>query len=402
MIALLWLASFARIRLFFHSPDVKDDNAMTTSAASSASPLPPFDPLDHGQEIIRQEADALLRLAKRLDHSFCACVDLISACRGSVIVSGMGKAGLIGQKIAATLASTGTRSQFLHPAEAVHGDLGRVAGDDVVLVLSHSGQTEEIVRLIPSLGEFRVPIIAITGNPHSQLGQAAWAVLDLGQIEEACSMGLAPSTSTTAMLALGDALALVISRLRGFTAAGFARFHPGGSLGRHLAQVQDVMRPLQCCRVASQSQTVREVLVQVGRPGRRTGAVMLTGQRGQLTGIFTDSDLAKLFESRRDNEMDRPVCRVMSPDPTAISRGAMMNKAIEIFAQKKISELPVVDDQHRPCGLIDITDVVEMLPRQESVASSSSQPTRSDETSPARHVVLPFPNQQGTMPRSSP
>ena len=302
--------------------------------------------LEHGQEIIRHEADALLRLANRLDQSFCGCVDLISACRGSVIVSGMGKAGLIGQKIAATLASTGTRSHFLHPAEAVHGDLGRIHGDDVVLILSHSGQTEEVVRVLPSLYEFHVPIIAITGQPtrvswgKSRRKCSIWAAS-----KRPASMGLAPSTSTTAMLALGDALALATSRVRGFTAEGFARFHPGGSLGRHLAQVQDVMRPLDRCRVASQSQTVREVLVQVGRPGRRTGAVMLTGQDGQLTGIFTDSDLAKLFESRRDDEMDRPICRVMSPAPATIPCGAMMNQAIDIFARKKISELPVVDDQ---------------------------------------------------------
>jgi arabinose-5-phosphate isomerase len=373
---------------------------MATSAASSRDPLPAVDQVQYGQQIIRQEADALLQLARRLEQSFSRCVNLILSCRGSVIVSGMGKAGLIGQKIAATLASTGSRSHFLHPAEAVHGDLGRVHAEDLVMILSHSGETEEVVRLLAPLRELRVPIVAITGKPKSQLGRSASEVLDLGHLEEAGAIGLAPSTSTTAMLALGDALALVASRQRGFTAEGFARFHPGGSLGRHLSRVQDVMRPLQRCRVAQESETVREVLVRVGRPGRRSGAVMLTGPHGQLTGIFTDSDLARLFEARRDAEMDRPICRVMTSHPTTISCGKIMSQAIEVFVQKKISELPVVDDQYRPCGLIDVTDIVEMLPRPESLSSSPSQPAESGLSAVQHDMVLPFPNQPGTMPRS--
>ena len=191
----------------------------------------PLDLLKQGREIIGHEADVLVQLAQRLDDSFCQSVQLLSSCQGSVIVSGMGKAGLIGQKIAATLASTGTRSHFLHPAEAVHGDLGRIGGRDVLLVLSRSGQTEEIIRLVPSLRDLGVPMIAMTGQPHSQLARAAAVVLDLGPVAEACCLGLAPSSSTTAMLAPGDALALVTSRQKGFTAERFAQLHPGGSLG---------------------------------------------------------------------------------------------------------------------------------------------------------------------------
>ncbi len=225
---------------------------MSTNLASSAMALAPLDQLRVAREVLRPEASALAALALRLDHSFCQTVDLIFGCRGSVIVSGIGKAGLVGQKIAATLASTGTRSHFLHPAEAAHGDLGRVSHDDIALILSQSGESEEVIRLLLSLAALHVPLIAVTGRRHSQLARGARVVLDLGPITEACFLGLAPTTSTTAMMALGDALALVLSRMRGFTAAQFARFQPGGSLGRKLARVRDAMRPLGRCRIASQ------------------------------------------------------------------------------------------------------------------------------------------------------
>src|SRR5947199_1104671 len=213
----------------------------------------------------------------------------------------MGKAGLIAQKVAATLASTGTRSHFLHPSEAIHGDLGRLHADDVALLLSFSGQTEEIVRILPALRDLNVPIIAVTGQPESPLAMQAVITLDLGAIREACPLGLAPTASTTAMLALGDALALVLSRVRGFSSEDFARFHPGGSLGRKLARVEDVMRPLAQCRVARHEQTLRETLVGQSRPGRRTGAIMVVDAAGVLVGVFTDSDLARLLEASRDS-----------------------------------------------------------------------------------------------------
>ena len=225
-------------------------DAVRRDGASPRDPLQRSEQLRYGQEIVRGEGHALLAVADRLGDEFCQAVALLYACPGSVIVTGMGKAGLVGQKIAATLASTGTRSHFLHAGEAVHGDLGRIHHDDALLVLSYSGETEEIARLLPSLGEFGSPVVAITGQPASQLGRAATVTLDLGPLQEACALGLAPSTSTTAMLALGDALALVLSRMRRFSPRDFARFHPGGSLGRKLARVVDVMRPLVECRVA--------------------------------------------------------------------------------------------------------------------------------------------------------
>ena len=232
------------------------------------------------------ESRALARVADRLDGEFCRAVELIFACRGNVIVSGMGKAGLIGQKIMATLASTGTPSHCLHPAEAVHGDLGRVRRNDLLLILSQSGETEEIVRLLPSLAELGVPVVAITGRAASTLGRAAAVTIELGPLEEACSLGLAPSTSTTAMLAVGDALALVVSQMRRFSRDDFARFHPAGNLGYQLSKVDEQMRPLGQCRVADQEHSVREVLVGTSVPGRRTGATMLVDGAGAAFGHF--------------------------------------------------------------------------------------------------------------------
>lgn len=335
---------------------------MSTSALAATGPLSPFEQIRYAREIIHIESQTLTQLATRVGTDFCRAVDCLFECRGSVIVSGIGKAGLIGQKIAATLSSTGTRSHFLHPAEAMHGDLGRIHRDDLLLILSQSGETEEVTRLLPSLRDFGVVTIALTARSTSTLGRAATVVLELGPLKEACSLGLAPSTSTAAMLAMGDALALVTSRMRNFGREDFARFHPGGSLGRQLSRVQDIMRPLEECRLASDALSVRQVYVELCRPGRRSGAIMLVGAAGQLTGLFTDSDLARLFEHRRDDAFDRPVAAVMTAQPRTVRVDSRTVDAVEIMAERKISELPVVDSLGQPCGLIDITDVVGLLP----------------------------------------
>ncbi|HQU42202.1 MAG TPA: SIS domain-containing protein [Pirellulales bacterium] len=210
--------------------------------------MTPFEQLSYARDVIRIEAQALEKVARRLDARFCQATAHLLGCRGTVIVSGVGKAGLIGQKISATLASTGTRSIFLHPTEAMHGDLGRVAEDDVMLVLSQSGETEEVLRMLPSLAALDVPIIAVTGRESSSLGRAATVTLELGPLKEACPLGLAPSTSTTAMLALGDALALVASRMLSFGHHDFARVHPGGSLGRRCRNAASPASPTWCVR----------------------------------------------------------------------------------------------------------------------------------------------------------
>jgi arabinose-5-phosphate isomerase len=219
-----------------------------------------------------------------------------------------------------------------------------------------------VVRLLPSLAELRVPILAVTSRNSSTLARTAAVVIDLGPLVEACSLGLAPSTSTTAMLAMGDALALVASRMRDFRREDFARFHPAGNLGRQLSRVDDYMRPLDDCRVASQSQSVREIFVQGSRSGRRTGAIMLIDGTGKLAGIFTDSDLARLFESRRDAAIDGAISAVMTARPCTVPQGSMMTDAVAKMAERKISELPVVDAEGKPVGVVDITDVVGLFP----------------------------------------
>jgi arabinose-5-phosphate isomerase len=334
---------------------------MSTDAVSLGN-LSPFEQLSYAREIIRLEAHALEKVASRLGLEFCRAVELFEQCRGSVVVSGIGKAGLIGQKISATMASTGTRSFFLHPAEAVHGDLGRLRDDDVVLVLSQSGETEEVIRILPSLKQAGLPIIAVTARTTSTLGRAAGVVLELGPLQEACPLGLAPSTSTTAMLAVGDALALVTSRARRFGRADFAKFHPAGALGRRLSNVEDRMRPRDECRIADQTSTVREVFAMQRKPGRRTGAIMLVDDDGFLAGLFTDSDLARMFESRRYEDFDCPIAQVMTARPTTVVIGTMLADAVAIMADRKFSELPVVDAHGRPLGMLDVTDLVEMIP----------------------------------------
>ncbi len=349
---------------------------MGSEAARSAAGLSPLEQLRFGREILLGECQSIRQVADRLDDRFCRSVELLYACRGCVILCGMGKAGLVGKKISATLASTGTRSHFLHPAEAVHGDLGRVHPDDVVLILSQSGQTEEVVRLLPSIERMKVPLLAITSRGESALGRAATIVLELGRLQEAGGLGLAPTSSTTAMLALGDALALVVSRMKHFGREDFARFHPAGSLGRKLSKVEDYCRPLAECRVAKQRRTVREVFVRLSVPGRRTGAIMLVDGRGRLRGIFTDSDLARLFEHRGEAQLDRPISEVMTSNPVTVSLGAHMVEAVETMANRKISELPVIDDAGRPAGLIDVTDVVGLFPELfEADLDQASEPT---------------------------
>ncbi|WP_435007308.1 KpsF/GutQ family sugar-phosphate isomerase [Tundrisphaera lichenicola] len=318
--------------------------------------------LAFAREVLRIEADALDRVRERLDSTIAKAADQVFRCRGSVIVTGMGKAGIVGQKLAATLASTGTRAFPLHPGEAIHGDLGRIRPDDVVIALSQSGETEEVLRLMPALRRIGAILVAITGRSTSSLGTAADLCITLGPIEEACPLGLAPSASTTAMMAVGDALALLVSRMRDFRAEDFALYHPGGALGRRLAFVDDLMRTNGRLRVARENLSVREVFVLLAGPRRRSGAVLIVDDSERLVGIFTDSDLARLFEHRRDDLLDRPIGEVMTPDPVQILVGSSVGEAVEAMKSRKISELPVVDRGGRPVGLIDLTDLIGLVP----------------------------------------
>ncbi|QDV11424.1 Arabinose 5-phosphate isomerase KdsD [Rosistilla oblonga] len=343
-------------------PIPKPAGDCTNDSLAAATPI---EQLRFARNVIRVEGQHLTRLAAEIDQRIVAAANQLLACKGSVIISGIGKAGIIGQKLSATLSSTGTRSHFLHSAEAVHGDLGKVQADDVVVLLSHSGKTEEVVRLLPALSAQSQSLIAITASANSPLGQGVDLVIEIGSTQEVCTLGLAPSTSTTAMLAVCDALALLTSELRGFTSSDFARYHPGGSLGQKLSSVDDVMRPVGQCRIASDSTSVRDVLVMNSKSGRRSGAVMLTDQEGRLSGIFTDSDLARLLERRRERALDGPIVEVMSSQVTRVRSGSLLADAIQILAQRRISELPVTDANQRPVGLIDITDIVSLLPNDE-------------------------------------
>jgi arabinose-5-phosphate isomerase len=314
------------------------------------------------REVLRVEAEALERVRERIGVSIARVADLMFRCPGSVIVTGIGKSGLVGQKLAATLASTGTRAFHLHPADAVHGDLGRVRSDDVVLALSQSGETEEVLRLVPALRRLGACLVAITERSTSSLGLAADLCIALGPIAEACPLGLAPSASTTALMAVGDALALLVSRMRDFTPEDFALYHPGGSLGRRLTRVEEVMRSGRQIRRAHVEETVRDVFVRLAGPRRRSGAVLIEDDETHLLGIFTDSDLARLFEKRRESDLDRPIGEIMTIDPKRVVVGAMLSDAIELMKAHKISELPVVDRGSHLVGLIDVTDLIGLTP----------------------------------------
>ncbi len=318
--------------------------------------------LAFARDVLRIEADALDRVRDRLDGTIARAADLVHRCSGAVIVTGMGKAGLVGQKVAATLASTGTRAYPLHPGEAIHGDLGRIKGDDVVLALSQSGETDEVLRIVPPIRRLGATLIAITERSTSSLGRASDLCVALGPIAEACPLGLAPSASSTAMMAVGDALALLVSRLRNFRAEDFALNHPGGSLGRRLAFVEDLMRTDRRLRRAHRSKTVREVFVALAGPRRRSGAVLIVDDSERLVGIFTDSDLARLFERRQDATLDGPIEAVMTADPIQVVVGSTVLEAVDLMKSRKISELPVVDRTGHPVGLIDLTDLIGLVP----------------------------------------
>jgi arabinose-5-phosphate isomerase len=334
----------------------------------------PFDRLAYARRVLRAEAASLDVVAGRLDDGFTAVADAIFRCRGRVAVVGVGKSADVGQKIAGTCNSTGTRAYTLDATRAVHGDLGSVHPDDVALLLSHSGESEELLRLLGPLKKFASALVAITSSADSTLARAADAAITYGPVKEACPLALAPSTSTTVMLALGDALAFSLLEQRQFTADEFAKFHPAGSLGRKLAVVSDWMRQGEELRVAPETDTVREVFARVKHTGRRTGAIMLVDAGGRLAGLFTDSDLARLFENRQDGAIDAPVSTVMTRTPAVTSPEARVAAALDVMKARKFSELPVVDGEGRPVGMLDITDLIGLDPA--AGAADSRPPLR--------------------------
>jgi len=312
---------------------------------------------DKGREILKIEAAAVLALAERLGPEFDSAIAAIAAGKGHLVVTGMGKSGLVGQKISATFASTGTPSIFLHPAEAYHGDLGRVLAADVVLALSNSGETEEVVRLLPSLKQIGAKIVAITASKASTLGKTSDIVIELGRIEEACPLKLAPSATTTAILALGDALALCVLEARGFDKEQFSFFHPGGDLGRKLLKVADVMRTAERNPIVREETPLTEAIATITRA--RAGAVTVVDGKGLLTGIFTDGDLRRTM-GRDPKLIVSRIADVMTRKPKTITPDRLASEAMKILREKKIDELPVVNEKGEPVGMLDVQDLLDV------------------------------------------
>jgi len=315
--------------------------------------------LEYARQVIEAEAEAISSVRSIVDESFVLACDMIGDCTGSCIVSGIGKAGIIGQKISATLASTGTPSHFLHPAEAVHGDLGRLRENDVVMVLSYGGETDEVTRLINLVKQLGIRLISITGDKNSTLGKHSDIVLCMGRMSEACPLGVAPSVSTTCMLAVGDALALTIMKARDFSVEDYVRFHPGGSLGAKLMTVDQSMmfRPGEKLPLATVSDTIKQLLEKTDDL-KRHGAVMVVGEDGTLAGIITDADLRRLLTKHGKDGFDFKAGDVMTADCKKIRADALAAEATAIFHKFRIDELPVVDANNKPVGMIDVQDIV--------------------------------------------
>jgi len=315
--------------------------------------------LDYARSVINAEADAIASITPIVDASFAKAAEMIFNCTGSAIVSGIGKAGIIGQKISATLASTGTPSHFLHPAEAVHGDLGRLRKNDIVIVLSYGGETDEVVRLINLVKQLEIKLIGITGEKNSTLSNHADVVLCMGRMSEACPLGVAPSVSTTCMLAVGDALAFTIMKARNFSVEDYVRFHPGGSLGAKLMTVEQSMmfKPGEKLPIAQFTDTMEELLAKTSDV-KRHGAVMVVDEAGRLVGIITDGDLRRLLTKEGRRAFEMKAGDVMTANCKKIRADALASEATAIFHKHRIDELPVVNADNKPVGLIDVQDIV--------------------------------------------
>ena len=320
----------------------------------------PEERLARAREVIGIEARAVARLEELVGEGFLAAVDRVLSCAGTVVVTGMGKAGLIGRKISATMASTGTPSIFLHPAEALHGDLGRIRADDVILALSNSGESDEIRRVIPAARKIGAAVIAMTSGVDSALGRLADCVLDIGRPDEACPLGLAPTASTSAMLAMGDALAMVVQQERSFSREDYARFHPAGNLGRRLMRVREVMRQGEELPLVPSGSTVRQVLLRTTATRGRPGAALVVDPSGRLCGIFTDGDLRRLLEDDSGERLDLPVDEFMGRNPSCAGPDELVEQAVRLMRERRVDQVPVVDEDRRPVGLLDVQDVLDI------------------------------------------
>jgi arabinose-5-phosphate isomerase len=316
----------------------------------------PTNILNLAREVLTIEAEGLTNLIAKLDAAFVKAVDLMYQAQGRVIVTGVGKSGIVARKIVATLNSTGTPALFLHPVEAMHGDLGMVSQQDVVLALSYSGETKELTILIPSLEHLQAPLIAMTGRPASTLGRLAQVTIDTGVPREACPLGLAPTASTTAMLAMGDALAVALLTKRGFQAADFHRFHPGGSLGERLTlAISEVMLTGDQVPLTTLSHPLSQAIAEMD--AKKLGVTLVVDSRGRLKGIITDGDLRRALK-KWGNIAAKLVKEVMTPKPRSIGPGALASQALELMEHRAITVLPVVDDAAKVLGIVHLHDLL--------------------------------------------
>ncbi len=305
--------------------------------------------------VLRTEAEGILGLVPRLDGRFLHALGILRDCQGRVVVTGIGKSGIVARKVAATLASVGTPALFLHPAEGVHGDIGMVARGDVVLAISNSGETDEVLTILPAIKRLGVPLVVLTGNPESTLARYADLVLDVSVREEACPMTLVPTSSTTAALAMGDALAVALLELRGITPEDFAAVHPGGNLGRRFQKVENLMHVGDSVPIVREETGMREVILEM--TGKRLGATSVVDETGVLVGIITDGDLRRAFQ--RDPQILTKAARdAMSRNPKTIRPDELAVKALEMMESHAITQLLVADDQRRPAGIIHLHDIL--------------------------------------------
>ena len=307
--------------------------------------------------VIETEAEAVRHLKARIDDAFYQACEHMLNCQGRIVVTGMGKSGHIGGKIAATLASTGTPAFFVHPGEASHGDLGMITGQDVVLALSNSGETDEILTILPLIKRLGVPLIALTGNPASRLAEEADVHLDISVDKEACPLGLAPTSSTTATLVMGDALAVSLLESRGFTANDFALSHPGGRLGKRLLlHVQDIMHTDEGIPRVSETVSLSEALVEMTQKG--LGMTVVVNTDSQVIGVFTDGDLRRVLDHGEVNVRELGIAECMTRNPKTIRPDQLAAEALQLMDTKRINALPVVDEQQQLLGAINMHDLL--------------------------------------------
>jgi arabinose-5-phosphate isomerase len=312
--------------------------------------------LDEARQVLQIEADGILKLIDRLDHRFDQMIKVILKATGRVIVSGIGKSGIIGRKIAATLNSTGTRSLFLHPVEAMHGDLGIVGPEDVFLAMSYSGETDELNILMPSIRNIGCTVISMTGNPASTLARHSDIVIDVGVEKEACPLGLAPTASTTALLAMGDALAVVLINKKQFKTCDFKRFHPGGALGQRLSrQVRDIMFSGDAVPTVTTSASMQDAVEEMDRQG--LGALIIVDENQRLAGILTDGDLRRMIAQKKP-VFDQTLTDVMTPSPLHAFSQSPAFDALNLMEQHEITVLPIIDNAHRVMGILHLHDIL--------------------------------------------